>query len=293
MGDYPPHMFRYFKLFVCFRVTDTSPFVFVFCALACEAKPLIKCWQLKKLPSADHPFGIYVGIDRAIVITGIGKINMAGAMGYVLALFKKPTPPILINLGIGGQRDEPRGTLCLGHKIIERESGRCFYPQLPFSISCKTYSVITVCQPRNTYMTDELYEMEAAGFYEIAIKFSVSELIQVLKIVSDNALSPICDIDETLVETWVEAQRPVIEELIVQLIALRQLASVQANSVYSEMLETFHFTVSRSLKLKSLLQRWQVLKGGEAMPWREANLKSAKELLAWIERHLNDLDFYL
>lgn len=276
-----------------FRVTDISPSIFVFCALVCEAKPLIRVWQLKKLPSSDHPFSIYVGTDRVLVVTGIGKINMAGAMSYALALFNKPHSPVLINLGIAGQRDEALGALCLGHKITDRESGRCFYPQMPFSVPCKTYSVVTACQPIIDYSADEIYEMEAAGFYEIAVKFSLSELCHVMKIVSDNAQSAIADINEALVEAWVVGQIPAIEAIMKRLIELRRLCIFPLNPVYQEMLEEFHFTVSRASKLKALLQRWQALKGCEAIAWREANLRSAKELLFWIEQQLDNVDFLL
>jgi len=276
-----------------FRVTDISPSIFVFCALTCEAKPLIHAWQLRKLPSADHPFAIYIGADRVLVVTGVGKINMAGAMSYALALFDKPHSPILINLGIAGQRDEALGTLCLAHKVTDRESGRCFYPQMPFFVPCKTYSVVTACRPIIDYRADEIYEMEAAGFYEIAVKFSLSELCHVLKVVSDNAQSAITDINEAAVEAWVVGQTPGIEAIITRLTELRQLCVFPINPVYQELLENFHFTVSRASKLKALLQRWQTLKGNEAIAWREANLRSAKELLFWMEHQLDDVDFLL
>lgn len=276
-----------------FRVTDISPSIFVFCALVCEAKPLIRVWQLKKLPSSDHPFAIYVGTDRVLVVTGIGKINMAGAMSYALALFNKPHSPVLINLGIAGQRDEALGALCLGHKITDRESGRCFYPQMPFSIHCKTYSVVTACQPIIDYSANEIYEMEAAGFYEIAVKFSLSELCHVMKIVSDNAQSAIADINEALVETWVGEQIPGIEAIMNRLIEMRRLSVFSINPVYQDMVGEFHFTVSRASKLKGLLQRWQALKGNQVIAWREANLRSAKELLFWMEQQLDNVDFLL
>ena len=274
-------------------MTDISLSIFIFCALACEARPLINSWQLRKLPSAAHPFGIFVGEDRVLVVTGIGKTNMAAAMGYVLALFNKPQSPVLINLGIAGQRDELRGALCLAHKVLDRESGRCFYPQLPFTVPCKTYSVVTSCRPNIDYSADEMYEMEASGFYEIGVKFSFSELIQVVKIISDNAQSPIADINETLVEGWVDAHLPIIESVIDQLTHMRQQCIVTTDDVYCEIFETFHFSVSRSLKLKALLQRWHVLQGNEVLDWRNANVRSAKELLWWVEHQIDSVDFYL
>ncbi|MGY6277449.1 hypothetical protein [Methylomonas sp. MgM2] len=273
---------------------DNSPTTFVFCALFCEARPLLKAWRLSGLPAADHPYAVYANRDRVVVVTGMGKINMAGAVGYALALFGNPQSPVLVNLGIAGQRDESPGRLCMGHKIVDKDSGRCFYPQLPFTVPCKTYSVVTACQPNMDYATNEMYEMEAAGFYELALKFSSSELIQVMKVISDSARSPIADINEALVERWVDDCLTKIESIIDQLMQLRQQCIVTTSSdVYRDILEAFHFTVSRSLKLKSLLHRWRVVKGDEAIAWRDADLSSAKELLCWMEQQLDSVDFYL
>lgn len=226
-------------------------------------------------------------------MTGMGKINMAGALGYALALFNNPQSPILINLGIAGHQREAIGALCLGHKIIDRESGRCFYPQMPIAVPCTSYSVWTGSQPNSDYTEDVLYEMEAAGFYEMAVKFSSSELIQVLKVVSDNVGSSIANITEASVEEWVNRQLPAINALVAQLIGLRQINQTTTSAVYQELIDSFYFTVSRSLKLKALLQRWQLLKAGQVMTWREANLRNAKEVLSWLESQLEDVEFYL
>ena len=218
---------------------------------------------------------------------------MAGALGYALALFNNPQSPILINLGIAGHRSEALGTLCLGHKIIDRDSGRCFYPQMPFMSPTTSYSVWTGNQPDTGYIEDVLYEMEAAGFYEMAVKFSTSELIQVLKVVSDNAQSSIAGINAAQTEEWLSRQLPTIDGIVTQLIGLRQINQATTNAVYQELIDSFHFTVSRSLTLKALLQRWQLLKGDQIMTWREANLRNAKELLIWIEYQLDNTPFYL
>lgn len=272
---------------------QSKPSVFVFCALACEAKPLIKAWQLPGLPSANHPFAIYANRDKVVVVTGIGKITMAGAVCYTLALFNNPPSPILINLGIAGHSKTAIGTLCLSHKIIDKESGRCFYPQIPFSTSCTSYSVWTNSQPDNSYKNDVLYEMEAAGFYEMAVKFSSSELIHALKIVSDNKQSPLSNIQGSLVEEWVAKHLATIDGIVAQLFKLRQNCLTSENALYQQLVNEFHFTVSRAVKLKLLLQKWQVLKEKETLAWREAGLKNAKEVLSWLEKQLDDVAFSL
>lgn len=220
---------------------------------------------------------------------------MAGAIGYVLALFDNPESPILINLGIAGHRSEAIGTLCLGHKIIDKETGRCFYPQMPFDVNCSTYEVVTHGQPHTDYRESGLYDMEAAGFYELAVKFSSNELIQVAKIVSDNMHSSVANIAESVVEEWVRGQVSAVDELVSGLIDLRciGMSSEEIRELYHQLTSRFNFSVNRSLRLKGLLRRWQTLKGNRAIDWGDAGVNNAQELLLWMERELDRADFYL
>ncbi len=219
---------------------------------------------------------------------------MAGAIGYAMALFENPTLPIMLNMGIAGHRTHEPGSLVLGHKIMDSESGRSFYPQLPFTVFVPTDTVFTQAKPNADYSTEGIFDMEASGFYEMAVKFSSSELIQVAKIISDNAQSPMTEITETAVETWVDSQLPNIQLLIERIADCHSLAP-QNNmaQIQQKLSEQFHITVSHSLKLNALLQRWRLLKGDTELKWLEAGPKNAKELLAWIENELDRVDFYL
>jgi adenosylhomocysteine nucleosidase len=272
-------------------LTDTAPSLFIFCALACEARPLIAAWYLKKLPQSGMAFTIYANAERVLVISGVGKIAMAGAVGYALALFPKQQSPILINFGIAGHRHEALGALCLGHKIIDSQSARVFYPQLPFTIPCVTHVVATHVKPHVDYDKAYLYDMEAAGFYEMAVKFSSSELIQVLKIVSDNAQSSIAHINEEVVGGWIDQQRGIIDSLLTQLTQLRQV--MLASNPHQQLPEEFRFSVTDSIKLKRLLQRWYLLQGNEKLAWQEAKPRSGKEFINWLEKEIDRIDFYL
>ena len=238
-------------------------------------------------------FTIYADEERALVISGVGKLAMAGAVGYALGLFPRQQSPILINLGIAGHCNEALGALCLGHKINDSQSAHVFYPQLPFNIPCVTHAVTTHANPHIDYDGDGLYDMEAAGFYEMAVKFSSSELIQVLKVVSDNAQSPIAHINEELVGDWIRQQIDIIDALLFQLTQLREIVRFSLPSTYQHILQAFRFSVTGSIKLKSLLQRWTLLRGDEVLAWQEAKPRSGKELLNWLEQQLDGMDFYL
>ncbi|MDD2759121.1 MAG: hypothetical protein PHH11_02380 [Methylomonas sp.] len=272
---------------------DSTPTVFIFCALACEARALIDAWQLKKLSDGRHPFAIYADSQRVVVVTGIGKINMAGAVGYVMALFANPVMPVMLNLGIAGHRHFPLGGLVLGYKIIDSETRRAFYPQFPFTVTIPTQTVSTVSKPNVDYSDDGVFDMEASGFYEMAVKFSSSELIHVVKIISDNSGSPITAISEAQVAQWIAAQLGLFGDLLQALLAQSQQSRSQDSELYGQLVKEFRFTVSGCLKLKALLQRWRVLKGDAPLIWQSSRLKSGKAFLIWLEKQLDDAAFFL
>ena len=218
---------------------------------------------------------------------------MAGAVAYVLALFPKIQQPLLLNLGIAGHSHYSLGLLFLADKIINLDNGKKFYPQLPFAVDCETTTVCTVARPQNGYLEDFLYDMEAAAFYEIAGKFSTSELIHCLKIVSDNVQSPLENITELAVEQWVTLQIEKINAVIAEVLDLRRRLPVINDELCEELLAKFSFTVTGTVRLKKLLQNWQITTGNSKLDWLEADAKNAKHLLAWLELQLEKKHYFL
>lgn len=269
-----------------------SPSVFVFTALHCEAKPLIQHWHLKKHP-LNQPFAIYGNERQAVIVSGIGKIAMAGAIGYTLSLFAPKESPILLNLGIAGHERADLGSLYLADKVLDADSGKTFFPQLPFPTAFPTQSVVTHSKPSADYRQNGLSEMEASAFYEMAVKFSSLEFIQCLKIVSDNRRSPIANIGENLVETWVERHLPTIDGLIECLSSLRLGLPDHEPSLYRQLLAEYHFSATNAARLKNLLLRWQLTRAAESLDWQTANIRSGKDLLNWLEQRLAETAFYL
>lgn len=274
---------------------EMTPATFVFCALACEARPLIKAWRLKKMALPAAPFAIYADQSRVVTITGIGKTAMAGAVGYVMALFGgSPGEPILINLGIAGHLQHRLGEVFLADKIVDVETGKAYFPQFPFTIPCRTMALATYPKPQTDYKPASLSDMEAVSFYEMAVKFSSSELIHVVKIVSDNEQSSVENINETVVEHWVGERLVVIDELIDLLIQLRASLSLSdAHALSEPILQRFHFTQANTNKLNALLTRWSAIRSREAVRWEDANVANVAALLAWLERQLDRSEFCL
>lgn len=265
---------------------------FIFVALACEAKPLIQAWRLKK-QLQKSPFPIYSNSEIVLVVSGIGKIAMAASVAYTMAKFNPLTSPILLNIGVAGHRSQGLGNSFLVEKISDTETQRRFYPQFIVDVPGPTLPLITSSKADATYTDDNLHDMEASAFYEIAVKFSSSELIHCLKVVSDNAESPLHNINEDLVAAWVEACLSKVEDLLSLLTKLRKLLPISGDELRTQLLEKYHFTAANALRLEVLLNRWQLTAGDTKLNVSEAKALNAAELLAWLENQIENSDYYL
>lgn len=271
----------------------TPPTIYFFIALACEAKPLIQKYALKKL-SQQHPFELYSNDNVAVIITGVGKVAMAGAMTYSMAIFPKTQNPVLINLGIAGHKSKPVGAMYLADKIIDSEnSKKQFYPQLVGIFPIPGVIINTVSIPHTKYVDDCLYDMEAAAFYEMAIKFSSSELIHCLKIISDNQLQPADTINAKTVSAWIEQQLTAIENTVEHLQELRQSIAEPRPVLFQTIIKQYHFTVTSQIKLKALLQRWDVVSNNTPLKINHSDFTSGKQILNWLENIIERQEFSL
>jgi hypothetical protein len=268
------------------------PQIFIFIALDCEAKPLLRFYDLKKEP-INHAFPIYKNENCVLTVTGVGKIAMAGAVAYTLALFPRVHYPILLNIGIAGHKTADLGCLFITSKIVDNESGKKFYPQMIGGQWPECSEIITSSVPNVGYNQQCLYDMEATAFYEMAVRFSSSELIHCLKIVSDNEHSAIDKILPKLVAEWVDSQMTEIERLIGRLVKLRESITGIEVKEYNEIVKKWHFTVTGKIKLKALLARWQVLTAGNWSGHDDLCFNSGKELLKRLEDDIDAVEVRL
>lgn len=268
------------------------PILFIFTALDCEAKPLVKFFDLKK-DDSHAGFSIYRNEKIVLTVAGVGKVAMAGAVAYTLALFPDCQVPVLVNIGIAGHKVQDIGALCIAMKIIDGDTGRRFYPQLLGSDWPETRELKTTSLPSTHYRSDCLYDMEASAFYEMAVRFSSCELIHCFKVISDNERSSIEKIQPKLVTEWIANQMDEIGPLLQHLEKLREsIVPIELDS-YDEIVNKWHFTVSGKIKLKALLQRWKVL---SVRPWQHSDKDgklSGKEILKKLEAEVNYLEVLL
>jgi nucleoside phosphorylase len=269
---------------------NVQPSLIFFCALPCEAKPLIHHYALKKMTKVSA-FDLYHNEKICLTISGPGKINMAAALSYTLALFPVENP-ILINLGIAGCRNQPRGQLFLSDKVIDQSEPRqCFYPQWLGSKNYDFRPLMTVAAPTEEYDEQALFDMEASAFYPIAIKFSTVELIHCLKIVSDNAQHSTFQINAKQVADWVRQNIPKISAIVEELSDIQSIVQKPEHPQLDEILQRYHFSTTSQQQLHHALQRWQLLSGHSVIPLDRQNFKTGKQLLHWLNQQ--NLPFYL
>ena len=154
-------------------------------ALHCEARPVIDFYRLKKA-HAKTPFDIYRGDEMTCVVSGIGKVASAAACGWLAGASRDAASLAWINLGCAGAALHEIGAAFTLDKITDADSGQSYYPasiapsSLPFS------PCLTLSRPGEDYREDTLFDMEASGFVYSALRFSSAELVQAIKVVSDN-----------------------------------------------------------------------------------------------------------
>ena len=266
--------------------------IFIYTALPCEAKPLVEHFGLKKDVSVQ-PFAVYLNHDICLTVTGLGKSAMAAGVAYTQALFSSVEHPVMLNIGIAGHRDHPLGCLFLIDKIIDIDSQKSYYPSLIFTPPCPTDSIQSSSKPQLYYDHPYLCDMEASAFYETAVRFSSSELILCLKVISDNQLSPVENIQPKQVAELLAVHLATVESLLALAASLAELITSPESRLFEQLIQRYRFTVNERMQLKNQLSRWNVVTNHQSLDFDEALLHSGKDVLRWLDQRINNTDFYL
>lgn len=255
------------------------------CALHCEAKPVIDFYRLKKSHD-QRAFDVYHGDDMACIVSGIGKLASAAASAWIAASFPGETSPAWINLGVAGAAEHSIGDLFALNKVVDADSGQSYYPAPVAASSLAGSPCLTLGQPSDNYREDTLFDMEASGFMHAALRFSSAELIQSLKIISDNRQQ----------QTGMNRQR--VSELIHQHIDSidrqarglfelnREIKALEpAPESWQQLLSMAHFTQTQKNRLRVL---WRYLCNrdfsSESLLQQLATQNSARSIIETLEQ---------
>ena len=272
-----------------------DPVVQLVVALAAEAKPIASWFKLNRV-HPERGFPVYRRQHIALVVAGPGKANAAAAAAYLYASCGYPENGIWINIGICGHADGGIGDIRLAHKISDLSSGRDWYPPLAFKAPCPSANLLTVDQPDLTYRRAELIDMEASGFYQTACRFTTGELIQTLKVVSDNKDRSADRIDAAQVYQLIGTALDTLDQLLVALGRLaNELYEIEVpGEAVAPYLEHWRFTSTQGHQLRDLLVRWSTLDPSDTLWRREfSRVRNTKELIRLLAAHVDGLPIQL
>ncbi len=260
-------------------------------ALQCEAKPLINHYKLKGV-STPSGFRVYENQQIRLIVAGLGKVACAAACGYLYARAGEQQDEAWLNVGIAGHATAAIGTPVLAKKITEQSSGLSWYPPWVLEFDCQRENLLTLDQASEHYDEQCCFDMEASAFYATASRFSTAEVVQSLKIISDNRAQPASGIHEKQVLALIEQQLPMIDQLIQQLDALSIECQQQhaRPAAFDGFIEQWHFSRYQQNQLQSLLRRWQALSPTQAILIEDFHEhKRSKAVLVELERQINNL----
>ena len=269
--------------------------IHIFCALPCEAEPIIQYFKLNGLKQHSL-FRLYQSKDKQIslTITGIGKLNAASAVSYHHANFNTAIDDIWLNIGVAGHANIPVGEARLINKITDQQNKSCWYPQILFKSSCDSASLITLDSPSTEYQ-ESIFDMEAAGFFQMAIRLGTAELIHSLKIISDNHEQSTSTVNAKSVKKLITAHTGTIDTILDSLKPFSiEIASISAEPEhYQTLIEQWHFTQSEKVQLSRLLRLWAVRLSDENVIDSISEFKTGKLILSTLKNKLNKSEFVI
>jgi nucleoside phosphorylase len=259
-------------------------------ALNSEAKPLVDFYRLKK--TEQGPFSHYVSRDSSVeielVVVGIGALSMAAGVAWLAG--KTPLRNrVWLNLGIAGHADMPIGQIALVHGCSDSVQSRAHYPPQVAKWAQPTAGCLSFNAPCTDYPGNALVDMEAHAFFTTAIKFSSSEVVQSLKVVSDNRDSNIEDLNATKISELIS---PHIETIIAYATSLHALAkqnlvlSEKSEFPQTEWLDSLRATHSQRLQVLELMRKALVL---DALHESVVNKLSASNNVSELITQLHEL----
>lgn len=260
-------------------------------ALPCEAKPLIRHYRLNG-QQARHGFRIYENEQMRLIISGLGKTPCAAACAYLQAL-QPEQQAAWLNLGIAGHGELEVGTALLASKISEPNTDTRYYPQALSDCACPRLEVISLDQAGDDYHPQAAYDMEAAAFYATTIRFASSEVVQVIKIISDNRLSGVENISAEKTEALIASRMEQVDAVIQQLTLRNQaLQAIDAASpAFEAFMHRWRFSVSQQHQLKRLLQQWQARSDDAINIDIYSALKNSKAVIQALKENISSLPY--
>lgn len=262
-------------------------------ALPAEARPIVEMLRLKSVP-CNAPFKLYVNEHYRLLVSGIGQTAMASACGW-LAGHGEAHDNAWLNVGVAGHRDLELGSLRVAHRIDDQVLERSWYPpQLVGDLVGER--LITVPRVQCDYPEETLYDMEASAFVAVCTRFCTAELVQSVKVVSDNRDHSHTALDAKRVGALIEASA---RSIIDYAKALADLAQAYYHDgevdgleqLCGEIQQRWHFSSTRQNQLRNLMRRFLLQRSdGDGFDLNGyAHCRDAAAFLSTLKAHVDTL----
>lgn len=261
-------------------------------ALHEEARPLSRLLRLRADESA-RGFRCFRRDDVQLVVSGPGRERAGLATAWGAARLRRSERAVFLNVGVAGSGldpvGRPLGSSLLAHSIVERPSGRRFFPSLCFHTDLPTATVVTCDEVETRYEQPALFDMEVSGFYSAARRFATAELIQSIKIVSDHTESPVSRLDGAAITDFTTAALPSVEELLLQLSSLASsLDDSAARSLAARWADHQRLTTTQQRRLMTAARRLHALGAPEPDPSFFSRIERGSALVAELEAYVDE-----
>ena len=218
-----------------------------------EARPLIDLFKLKK-KQLKQTF-IYENQSISLTITGIGKVNSAIGVTETYFHYNQKKNNIWINIGLAGHKDLKIGNICAANKITDNETNKDFFP-FTNGFHMQNQECLTVGTHEKNYCS-KIYDMESSGFYQTACKYSSHELLQIVKIISDNQYESIDFKNKEVVYNIITNHKKLINELCSFMLNLkRKIYPINSEIIdieFNNLVAKIKFTFTEREQIKALL----------------------------------------
>jgi len=188
---------------------------------------MVDFFRLKK--SVDKPFTVFHGsadisgltVQISVLITGIGALNMATAVGWWGAQ-QSSDNGVWLNLGIAGHGQLPIGQgfiVIASHDVL---SPRVYYPPQVARRPVITSPCMSLNTPSSDYPEEGGLDMEASAFFNAATKFGQAECVQSYKVVSDGPEQSIEELNAKVIQTLMQPHTKNVIAFVMSLFELRK-----------------------------------------------------------------------
>lgn len=262
-----------------------------------EAKPIIQWYKLKK-NMTEKNYQLFEGVDIRLLITGVGMIEAACAVTYLITKYCMSKEDSLINLGIAGSNKTklPIGTIVLVNKIIDYNTKKAYYPDIIYRHDFIEDTLITCSTPVYHQINYAgLVDMEGTAIYQAANKFLSQHQIQIIKVVSDY-LKPE-NITKELVEELINSSRYKISYYIDNLkekssnIQVLDVFTEEENDIITRIMKNLHFSKAMRTEIKQYIVYYKIREGdiSPLINMEKIQVKNKREGKIYFEQLKNNL----